>query len=297
MNLNVRDMWVRFETYHDVVYFTPESRAAADALGCKGGWMGYFGMRAAPLGAVPSEVVTATFYNFHPSRVERAIPDAWKIASPEGFLATRLSGVDGALRRMLPAEVLHGDELAEAASALRSVAGKVPIAGRPLAAANAALPWPEEPHLAVWQAATLLRESRGDGHVAALVVAGLDPCETLIMFGADHGLPAEYLQVARGWSTAEWAAATERLVERGLLGVDGTLTEDGAALRAWVEEHTDQQAAVPWQAAGEEVTARVAELLGPLALRIAQINEAMKVNPMAIDPVRELTRMAAERAG
>src|SRR5262249_13122436 len=150
-------------------------------------------------------------YNFHPTRVQRAIPDAWKIASPEAFLDCRLSGVDGALRRMLPSEVLHGDGLAEAAAVLRSVAGKGPIAGRPLAAAHAAPAWPEEPHLAVWQAATLLREARGDGHVAALVVAGLDPCETLIMFGADHALPAEYMQVARGWSVEEWAAATERL--------------------------------------------------------------------------------------
>lgn len=297
MTTNVRDMWVRFETYHDVTYFTPESRAATDALGCRGGWMGYFGMRAAPLGAVPAEVVTATFYNFHPSRVQRAIPDAWKIASPEDFLATRLSGVDGALRRMLPPEVLHGEELAEAASALRSVAEGVPIAGRPLAAANAALPWPEEPHLAVWHAATLLRESRGDGHVAALLVAGLDPCETLIMFGAEHGLSTEYLKVARGWSDAEWSAAAERLVLRGLLTGDGALTEEGAALRAWVEQHTDREAEVPWQAAGEEVTARVADLLGPVSLRIARSNEAMNVNPMAIDPVRELTRMAAERAG
>lgn len=297
MTMNVRDMWVRFETYHDVTYFTPESRAATDALGCKGGWMGYFGMRAAPLGAASPELVTATFYNFHPTRVARAIPDAWRIASPEAFLACRLAGVDGALRRMLGDEVLNGAELAEAAVALREVAGRVPIAGRPLAAANVALPWPEEAHLAVWQAATLLREARGDGHVAALVVAGLDPCETLIMFRADHGLPAEYLQVARGWSVAEWSAATERLVERGLLNADGTLTEEGAALRAWVEERTDREAAVPWQAVGEEVTARVAELLGPVSLRLARINEAMKVNPMAIDPVRELTRMATERAG
>jgi hypothetical protein len=297
MTTNMRDMWVRFETYHDVTYFTPESRAATDALGCKGGWMGYFGMRAAPLGAVPPEVVTATFYNFHPSRVARAIPDAWKIAAPEAFLACRLAGVDGALRRMLGAEVLHGDELAEAAAMLREVAARVPIAGRPLAAANAALPWPEEPHLAVWQAATLLRESRGDGHVAALLVAGLDPCETLILFGAEHGLSTEYLQVARGWSDEEWAAATDRLVRRGLLNAGGTLTEEGVALRAWVEERTDRAAAVPWQAVGPEVTARVARLLEPMSLRIARINEAMKVNPMAIDSVRELTRMAAERAG
>src|SRR5437588_9745184 len=93
-----RRMWVRYETFHDVTYFTPESRAATDALGCKGGWMGYFGMRAAPLGAATPELVTSVFYNFHPSLVRRALPDAWRIASPERFLATRLAGAGAALR-------------------------------------------------------------------------------------------------------------------------------------------------------------------------------------------------------
>src|SRR5437763_17169975 len=101
MDATARRMWVRFEPFHDVTYFAPESRAATDALGCKGGWMGYFGMRAAPLGAVPAELVISTFYNFHPRMVQRAIPDAWQIASPEQFLATRLAGAEAALRRML----------------------------------------------------------------------------------------------------------------------------------------------------------------------------------------------------
>src|SRR5690348_5456570 len=114
MTVNVRDMWLRFEPYHDVTYFTPESRAATDALGCRGGWMGYFGMRAAPLGAASAQQVTSAFYNFHPSRVHRALPDAWAIATPEAFLATRLIGVDRALNRLLGPEVV-GPAVAEAA--------------------------------------------------------------------------------------------------------------------------------------------------------------------------------------
>ena len=292
-----RDMWVRFETFLDVTYFTPESRAATDALGCKGGWMGYFGMRAAPFGAASPELVTATFYNFHPNRVARALPDAWKIAAPERFLATRLSGVDGALRRMVPAGVLDGKEFAEAAGLMRRAAESAPIAGRPIAAANAALPWPEEPHLALWQAATRLRESRGDGHVAALVSAGLDPCETLVIFAADKGLTAEYLQVARGWSAQEWERARDRLVSRGLLTGAGALTEEGAAVRAWVEERTDAEAEAPWLALGDSACARLAELLNPISLYIAESNEAMKTNPLGLAPVAELSRLATERAG
>ncbi|WP_460519764.1 SCO6745 family protein [Flindersiella endophytica] len=291
MSIDARAMWVRFETYHDVTYFTPESRAATDALGCKGGWMGYFGMRAAPLGAVSPELVTALFYNFAPSRVGRALPDAWSVASPSAYLRTRLSGADAALRRLLPADVLEGADLAEAAALLRSAASHAPTAGRALAAANAALPWPSEPHLVLWQAATLLRESRGDGHVAALVSAGLDPCETLVLFGAEHGLSEDYMRAARGWSESEWSDAQGRLTSRGLLTATG-LTEAGAALRAWAESRTDEGAALPWHAIGEQATARAATLLTPIALRIAQGNEAMAVNPMALDPVAELIRLS-----
>jgi hypothetical protein len=286
-------MWIRFETYHDVTYFTPESRAATDALGCKGGWMGYFGMRAAPLGAASPELVTSTFYNFHPSRVARAIPDAWAVASPAEYLRTRLAGADAALRRMLGAELLDSAELAEAAVLLRSAAEQAQTAGRPLAAANAALPWTAEPHLVLWQAATRLRESRGDGHVAALVSADLDPCETLVIFGADHGLDPEYLgTAARGWSQGEWQAARDRLTERGLVDPGGAITEEGRALRRWVEERTDASAAVPWQAIGAEATTRAAELLTPISLRIAEANEAMRQNPMALSAATELAKLA-----
>ncbi|HKN96544.1 MAG TPA: hypothetical protein VJX10_05470, partial [Pseudonocardiaceae bacterium] len=110
-----RRMWVRFETYHAVTYFTPEARAAAEALGCQGGWMSYFATRAAPLGAVPREIVTAVFYNFHPIRVGKSIPAAWELAEPTAFLAARLAGADGALRRLLGDDVIAGAELAEAA--------------------------------------------------------------------------------------------------------------------------------------------------------------------------------------
>ncbi|NUT95311.1 MAG: hypothetical protein HOY78_25120, partial [Saccharothrix sp.] len=118
--MDPRALWLRFETYHDVTYFTPESRAVTDALGCKGGWMGYFAMRAAPLGAAAPETVTAAFYSFHPRMAARALPDAWEVASPERFLAARLEGADGALRRMLPTlDVGEAAELAlRAASAV-----------------------------------------------------------------------------------------------------------------------------------------------------------------------------------
>lgn len=282
-----RPMWVRFETYHAVTYFTPESRAATDALGCLGGWMGYFGMRAAPLGAASPEAVISAFYGFHPSMVHRALPKAWEIAAPERFLATRLAGVDGALRRMLPDDVT-GPGIAEAAELAWVAAGSAPTAGRPLAAANALLDRPEPAHLALWQATTLLRESRGDGHVAALVAADLPPCEAIVLLGAERGIDPAYLRAARAWSEADWRVASAALVDRGLLDASGALTDAGRALRAWVEERTDAAAAAPWAALGEAGTARLAELLTPLVLRLAEQNEAMRTNPMGLDAAAEL---------
>ena len=278
-----RRMWVRYETFHDVTYFTQESRAATDELGCKGGWMGYFGMRAAPLGAATPERVVSVFYNFHSSLVGRALPDAWAIAAPERFLSTRLLGADQSLRRMLGEDIVTGEAMAEAAELAVRVAGLAQTAGRPIAEANAALPVPDQPHLALWQAATLLRESRGDGHVAALVAADLDPVETLITFGAEHGLPAAYLRKARGWPEPDWVAGVERLRDRGLLTEDERLTEAGVALRQWVEERTDQAAARPWRELGAEATARLTELLTPFAKRLSEQNELMRASPMALD--------------
>lgn len=289
-----RRMWWLFEPYHDVVYFTPESRAAADALGCRGGWMGYFAMRAAPLGAAPPELVTALFYSFPPALVHRALPYAWQVATPEQYLQARLTAVDAALHRLLGAEVLDSAELAEAAGLARRAALAAPTAGRLLAAANSLLPWPEQPHLVLWHATTLLRESRGDGHVAALVAAGLGPCEALVLFAADQGMPAELMRSMRPWPEEEWRAAERRVVELGLLhpgaadGEPAVLTSDGRALRVWVEERTDEAATAPWHALGAEGTARFAELLTPVVRTLAERNDAIRVNPMGLDPRRIL---------
>ncbi|MGQ0839826.1 SCO6745 family protein [Actinokineospora sp.] len=297
MTVDPRDLWLCFEPYHDVTYFTAESIAATDALGCKGRWMGYFGMRAAPLGAAPAWLVTSLFYNFHPSLVERALPDAWAVAPPEDYLRTRLAGVDGALRRMLGPDTLAGPEIAEAAELARAAAAWAPTAGRALAAANAAVDLPDEPHLALWQSVTTLRESRGDGHVAALVTAGLDPCEALVAFAADHGLTAAYMRKARNWPADEWDAARARLLDRGILGDDGGLTGEGRELRESVEALTDEAAAEPWTQLGDQAGARLVELLAPIALRVTRENEAMRVNPMGIAPEVALARLAGEPVG
>ncbi|MFF6979557.1 hypothetical protein ACFZAV_17810 [Streptomyces sp. NPDC008343] len=258
----VRQLWHLLEPLHAVLYYAPEVSGEAVALGydATDRWPSYFPYRAAPLGAVGAERVASAFYSFSPRMVAENIEPAWKIASPEAVLQARVRGIDRAYRAIFGART-DSPELAEAAALARRAAEAANTAGRPLAAANAALDWPEAPHLQLWHAATILREHRGDGHIAALLVAGLDPVESLVSFAAIGAASVQRFE-SRGWSRAEWASARDRLTARGLVGTDGTATEAGRELRRTVEERTDQLAAAPWQSLTVDEVDRLAALLG-----------------------------------
>jgi hypothetical protein len=278
---SARTAWRVLEPYHAMIYFAPEAREAYAAAGLKGFWMGYFASRAAPLGAVPASVVTATFFNFHPSMVARAIPDAWHFSSPERVLQARFQAADVALRRLLGAQV-DSDEVAEAAELAREAAIGCPVAGRPLFAAYHEVPWPTEPHLVLWHAATLLREFRGDGHVVALLAEGLDGCEAHVTQVGTGNVPREALQPHRGWSDEEWEAASQRLQQRGLLDETRLLTPTGVALRQAVEDRTDLLALPPWQRLGKERYARLVSLARPLSSKIVDEGGIPMPNPMGV---------------
>lgn len=272
-----RRMWKTLEPYHAITYFAPDTRRETDALGLRGGWMSYFGCRAAPLGPVGPSLVAAVFYNFHPAMVARAIPDAWGHASPAQLLDARLRAVDSAVRRLFPdADLRRTSEIARRAAEL------APVAGRPIAAANAALEWPDEPHLVLWQATTILRESRGDGHVAALVGAGLSPCQACVTISAAGGPSKEVFQVNRRWSDDDWAAAEEDLRSRGLLDSAGGLTVAGRELRLQVEDTTDALADQGWRALGDELTAELHDLVHPLSATLMASGLIPPDNPMAM---------------
>jgi hypothetical protein len=277
-----RRMWRAVEPVHAVTYFAAEPKAACDALGTRGYWMSYFGQRAAPLGAAPPELVAALFYNFAPGLVARAVPDVWAVATPQTFLDVRLAAVDAALHRLAGPDLLASPEIAEAADIARTAALAAPTAGRALAAANAALPWPDAPHLALWHAQTVLREHRGDGHVAALLTAGLDPVEALVLFAADEELDGSWLRQRRGWSEGEWDTAAARLVARDLLDTAGGPSAVGREVRDEVEAHTDALADVPWNAVGDERATRLVHLVGPLVAAIAAGDGFRPDNPMGL---------------
>jgi hypothetical protein len=154
-----------------------------------------------------------------------------------------------ALPRVLGEELTRSSELARAAALLRRITESIPNAdGRPLYAGHAQLAWPDTPHTQLWHAITLLREYRGDGHIAALVTSGLSGLDALITHTATGiGFNAEYARRLRGWSRDEWDAATEGLISRGILRGEGELTTAGTDLRSTIEDLTDELGYPPWR--------------------------------------------------
>jgi hypothetical protein len=267
-----RKMWRTMEPFHGFVYFIDEAAAAYAEAGLAPGRMGYFASRSAPMGPVPAEVVIATFFNFHPALVRDCIPEAWRLATPTRVLDARLSAVDAGLRRILGDEAA-GAEMKEAAGIARAAAEVCQPEGRPLFAGHASLGWPDEPHLVLWHAVTLLREYRGDGHIAAMVAEGVGGCEALVIHGATGDVPNAVLQSSRAWPDDEWAAAVDELRARGWLDATGALTDAGRVHRQWVEERTDALAMAPWHAVGQDQADRLRALVRPWSKAIVQSGE------------------------
>ncbi|UFN45446.1 SCO6745 family protein [Nocardioides okcheonensis] len=253
------------EPLHALGYFAPEVEAEVVGLGVRKGRATYFASRAAAMGRVGPGPVAATFYVFNPSLVAHFVPAVWEAASPEDVVAARYRGVSAAWTRLLGGETLGSDEVREAADLARTASDGCTVAGRPLHAAHADLPWPEEPHMVLFHALTLLREHRGDGHVAALIGSDLDGIEALVSHTATgKGFTRPAAQATRGWSDEQWGATVAALETRGLMTADGQLTEEGVALRKAVERRTEESAYAPWEHLGKAGTQRLTELCRPL---------------------------------
>lgn len=277
-----RRAWTRLETVHAVTYFAPESRDAATRAGLRGFWMGYFGFRAAPLGAVGADVVTDAFWTFAPRMVARAIPDAWTFASPAALVSARTSAAAGAVTRIAPeVATIDGGHLARLDAVAHS-AGADTVAA-PLSSANAALDVPAAPAAWLWQSCTTVREHRGDAHVRALRIAGLGGCDAHVLFAAAEGVPAAVLRENRGWTEAEWEDARTRLTARGLVGPDGAATAAGHALRAEVEAATD---AATRELLGSDADLEwIVAVLDPIARAVAASGTVPYPNPMGLPPL------------
>ena len=274
-----RRFFDRFEPVHGITYFAPESRQAMDDLGYRGFWMGYFAARSAPLGQVPAPVVTATFYNFSPTRVAKALPAAWSIAPPADALRTRLAFAVAALRRY---GVTDDDHLRTAAELCTKAATAAPVDGRPLFAANSALPWPGEPIEKLWHAATLLREHRGDGHIAALVTAGVSGRESNVLHCAAGRVPAEFIRRSRDYDDDEWQRCTDSLAGRGLLTREGALTDMGHDLKTHIETVTDTAALTALDGLTDDEIETLFKALTPITRLVVAGGDLPAKTPMGL---------------
>ncbi|MGW5381955.1 SCO6745 family protein [Nocardia sp. NPDC003963] len=276
-----RQAWSLLEPLHAVTYFSPEPLQALKAAGYRGFWMGYFAGRAAPLGAAGPEVVHALFYNFTLERVRRALPSAWEYAPPAAALAAREQGATAALRRQL-GELADSPDISVAAELAESAVAAAPLEGRTLFAANRALPLPRDPVARLWHAATLLREHRGDGHIAALLAAGIGGRESHVLQTLVNGVPREIYTVSRDFDEPEWEIRLAALGAAGLVGADGP-TAQGAAVKAEIEARTDAAAAAAYATLTDEERDELVRVLRPLTRAVLATGEIPAVTPIGLD--------------
>lgn len=232
-----------------VTFFADECNQEMAALGHRTYWDGYFASRAAPLGRVPAHVVHAAFYSFAEGEAARHIPSAWETIPPEASIAARMRGSTASLRRILGDELADSPGLTRAADLTTKAATSAPTAGRVMYAGMRALPVPSDPVARLWHSATMLREHRGDGHVAALVGARIGGTEAHVLSALDMGIhPPESFGRIHHLPKKRLAEVMDGLRERGLVNADGYFADAGRETKQRIEALTDELAAPPYDA-------------------------------------------------
>lgn len=257
----VREVSQALSRSHRFVYFVPESAEEAAKLGVTDRAAAYCAFRSAAMGAVPWQVTLAAFYNFSP-RAVRPMAGVWEAAPPERWQAARFAVADRAARRV--GVDLTDEAIAGARALIDPVVEGADLAGKTLAAANASVPLPADPFVALWQQITVLREWRGDAHLVVLADNGLGPCDCVVLHTAAGGLPTALIRTTRRWTDEEWEAATARLVARGWLDGEGAVTGEGATARERIEAETDAHCAPLWEPLGAAGARRLASLVAPI---------------------------------
>jgi hypothetical protein len=263
--LMVRRLFELVEPVAVVTYMADEPTEAVMALGLRNVWDAYFAGRAAPLGRdVPAAVVHALFYNFAEGEVARHIPRVWDMVTPEAASAARQQGSVAALRRIL-GDLADTPGIARAGELVTKAGTSARTDGRALYAAVRTLPLPTEPLARLWHGANLLREHRGDGHVAALVTMGISGTESHVLHALSEGMPAESFGRVSHLPRAQLAAVVGGMRTRGLIGADGWLTTAGRQTKDRVESLTDELAAPAYDILEPDELDQLVEDLEPLA--------------------------------
>lgn len=214
------------------------------------------------LGQVPGEVIAAAFGVFSAAIVVPLVDIAWSRTDAATIRAARADGAVGQLRRLL-GDRPEGTE--RALELIRRAAAALSINGRPMAAGIASLPVPEDPLAALWHTGDFVREYRGDCHNAAWVAGGFTATEIGILTELYWGLPARSYSRTRGWTNVEFDTAEQRLLDLGLLDIEGAgtqLTSVGRDAREQLEVATDTQMLPALDALGQDVE-ELFDLLAP----------------------------------
>src|SRR6201991_3178980 len=248
-NTTARRMFELLEPICLVTFFADEANEELAALGHRTYWDGYFASRAAPLGRVPAEVVHAAFYSFAEGEAARHIPSAWETAAPEESFNAWRRGSAASVRRILGEELAESPGVARAADLITKAAAGAPTHGRVVFAGWRTLEVPGDPVTRLWHSATMLREHRGDGHVAALLGAGIGGTEAHILSALDMGIyPPESFGRIQHLPKKRLAEVMDGLRERGLVDTEGRFTDAGRETKQHIEAVTDELAVPPYEA-------------------------------------------------
>ena len=270
-----RHIWDVVEPVAACVYFAPEAHAAYEELGYEGSRLtnngiafpdrvAYFISRGACMGKVPGEVVAAAFGVFKREAVVALVEEGWGICpDPEPVLAARERGAAACLSRVLGESP---DGLGRATDLLGRAAEAAPGEGRHLFSGLQSLGLPGTPVADLWRAADLVREHRGDSHIAAWTAHGFDACEIGVITDVWRGQPLKSWVRSRAWTDEELDAAVERLRSSGLLAGE-SITEQGWQAREDVDTTTDTMEARLVDALGDDID-ELFSIMEPIAARV-----------------------------
>jgi hypothetical protein len=207
--------------------------------------------RAASLGPdVSPAVVESCFGVFESGMIERVLTAAQATVSQEVVLAARQRGATAGLAASTGS--IDPSVIATLGSRLLVALQEVEGTGRPLFSALRALPVPHDPHGALWRGAELLREHRGDGHLAAGIAVGLNASEMNVLTELWLGYGFGEYSGTRGFSTDRLAETAAGLHERGWLTGERSLTADGRQAREAIELATDASQQALMDALGDD---------------------------------------------
>ena len=265
-----RGIWAAVEPVASSVYFAPEAHRNYHALGFDASsrsagkvqypdMVAYFTSRGACLGPdVSGHLVASAFGVFKRPMVVEAVSAGWQITDQEAVLEARERGQVAMLERVLGASP---DGLGWATGVLQRMVEHAPGEGRALFSGLLSLGYPDDSMGAFWRAADLVREHRGDSHIAAWIAADLDACEIGVLTDPWRGQPLKSWVRSRGWTEEELDAAIERLRSRGYLDGD-ELTTSGRTLREDIEQATDAMEVRVVRSLGDDAD-RLFELFDP----------------------------------